>query len=66
MFLWQKWDKRPQKGQKWGNKNVDYCALLKLLILPNILKNIKNDCSSDSCGFYSDLFRLYCSFLLIS
>ncbi|EDU85090.1 hypothetical protein ESCCO14588_3548 [Escherichia coli O157:H7 str. TW14588] len=27
-LLWQKWDKRPQKGQKWGKKSVDYCALL--------------------------------------
>ncbi|EHX04657.1 hypothetical protein ECDEC11B_1585 [Escherichia coli DEC11B] len=38
-FRWQKWGKTLQKGQKWGNKRVDYRSLLLLLIILNALKN---------------------------
>ena len=38
-FLWQKWGKTLQKGQKRGKKRVDYRSLLFSLMMFNTLKN---------------------------
>ncbi|MGI5675715.1 hypothetical protein [Escherichia coli] len=37
-FLWQKWGKTLQKGQKRGKKRVDYRSLLFSLMMFNTLK----------------------------
>ena len=38
-FLWQKWGKALQKGQKRGKKRVGYRSLLLSLMMFNTLKN---------------------------